>query len=110
METQLREIARTIERLEKADTSVPDVLRAEKTRLAAALSVRNETVQALNRFVDGIEGLLKELKARLGRNDTPVGNKKIRRTRSRLPKTSYEVLQRYIILALKLKHSNKALI
>ena len=36
-EAQLREIAKAIERLEKVGVSVPDVLRAEKTRLAASL-------------------------------------------------------------------------
>ena len=39
-ETQLREIAKAIERLEKAGVAVPDVLRGEKTRLAASLAVR----------------------------------------------------------------------
>jgi hypothetical protein len=45
-ETQLREIAKAIERLEKAGVTVPDVLRAEKTRLAAALSIHADATQA----------------------------------------------------------------
>jgi hypothetical protein len=53
-ETQLREIAKAIERLEKAGVTVPDVLRAEKTRLAAALSIHADATQALTQFVDEI--------------------------------------------------------
>ena len=42
MEAQLREIARAIDKLDKLGVPVPDALRAEKTRLAAALGVSAE--------------------------------------------------------------------
>lgn len=42
MEAQLREIARAIDKLDKQGVPVPDTLRAEKTRLAAALGVSEE--------------------------------------------------------------------
>lgn len=67
MEAQLRAIAHIIDKLDKQGVPVPDVLRAEKTRLAAALSVNDEANQALEHLAHELEGLLKELKSRIGR-------------------------------------------
>lgn len=66
-EAQLREISRTIDRLDKAGVAIPDVLRAEKTRLASALGIKADVLSALNLLADKLEGLLKDLKARLHR-------------------------------------------
>lgn len=49
-EAQLREIARTIERLEKMSVPVPDALRAEKTKLAAALGTHGDVNQTLRQL------------------------------------------------------------
>lgn len=61
MEAQLREIARAIDKLDKLGVPVPDALRGEKTRLAAALGVSAEATQTLNHLADELDELLKEL-------------------------------------------------
>lgn len=99
-ETQLREIAKAIERLEKAGVSVPDVLRAEKTRLAASLAVHASATQALTQLADEFASIAKELKARLGQAPTPTGPKP-RARRSRAPRTDKTVLREQIIQALR---------
>ena len=101
MGAQLREIARTIERLEKAGVPVPDALRGEKTRLASALGVKSEGLRALNQLADGMEEVLRELNTRIGRDANPPGAKKSRRKRSHLPRTDQNVLREHIIQALK---------
>ena len=65
-EAQLREISKTIERFEKAGVSVPDVLRGEKTRLAASLAVHADSTQALGQLADEFANIVKELRTRLG--------------------------------------------
>lgn len=70
-EAQLREISRSIERLEKIGVPIPDALRAEKTRLAAALSIQTEVSPSLNLLVEGLEALLHELKVRIGKGPKP---------------------------------------
>lgn len=99
-EAQLREIAKTIERLEKVGVSVPDVLRAEKTRLAASLAVHADSTQALGQLADEFANILKELKTRLGQGQT-AGAVKTKGKRSRVPKTDKVVLRAEIIRALK---------
>ena len=99
-EAQLREIAKTIERLEKAGVSVPDVLRGEKTRLAASLAVHADSTQALAQLADEFANILKELKTRLGQGQT-TGTVKTKGKRSRAPKTDKMVLRAEIIRALK---------
>jgi len=64
-EAQLREIAKTIERLENMGVSVPDSLRGEKTSLAAELSTKRDSVLALKIITDGLEEILRGLRPRL---------------------------------------------
>ena len=101
MEVQLREIAATVERLEKAAVAVPDVLRAEKTRLAAALGIQADAAQALAQLAGEFEDILKDLKARLGITETPAEPKRPRQKRPRSPRTDKKILRENIILALK---------
>lgn len=83
MEAQLREIANTVERLEKIGVAVPDGLRAEKIRLSAALDVKKESSFALNLLQEGLEKVLKDLKTRLGHvKRSSVSGKRKRRTSS----------------------------
>lgn len=99
-EAQLREIAKTIERLEKAGVAVPDVLRGEKTRLAASLAIHADSTQTLAQLADEFANILKELKARLGQ--TPNGAApRAKGKRSRAPKTDKTVLRAQIIQALQ---------
>lgn len=100
-EAQLREIAKTITRLEKAGVSVPDGLRAEKTRLVAELAVQSEGLVALNHLADEMEDILHDLKTRIRRDVEPANSKKPRRKRSQAPKTDNSVLREHILRALK---------
>jgi len=65
MEAQLREIAKTIDRLEKISVPIPDVLRAEKTRLAAALGVHDDATKSLELLADSLGLVLREIRATL---------------------------------------------
>lgn len=66
IEAQLREIAKTVERLEKIGVAVPDGLRAEKIRLSVALGVKKESFLTLSLLQEGLEKVLEDLKTRLG--------------------------------------------
>lgn len=67
MEIQLREIARTIDKLDKQGVSIPEAFRAEKTRLAAALGTHAEADQVFSRLAEGLEDLLQDIRAHIGR-------------------------------------------
>ena len=101
MEAQLREIAKAIDKLDKIGVAVPDALRAEKTRLAAALGISAEAVQVLSHLADELEELLKGLKTRLGRTSDGDTSKKPRAKRSRSAKTSNATLRDLIVEALR---------
>lgn len=100
-EAQLREIAKSIERLEKAGVTVPDALRGEKTRLAAELAVKSEGLAAMNRLADEMAEVLQDLEARIGRTGQPGRKSRPGRKRSRSPKTGDDVLREHILRALK---------
>ena len=100
-EAQLREIAKSIERLEKAGVPVPDAVRGEKTRLASELAMQSEGLAAMNHLADEMGEVLQDLKERIGRNGHPTDKKKPRRKRSRSPKTGKDVLREQILQALK---------
>jgi hypothetical protein len=106
-EAQLREISRTIDRLEKAGISIPPALRSEKTRLAAALGIKTEELQVLHHLADEFEDMLKDLNSRLGRGGVDAKPKRLRSKSSRAPKTDPKVLRGYIITALK-KYGGRA--
>ncbi len=101
-EAQLREISRSIERLEKIGVPIPDALRAEKTRLAAALSIQTELSEGLGLLATGFGEILKELQGYLGRgvNRTST-NRKPESERSSSPRTGMKVFREYIIRALR---------
>lgn len=101
MEAQLREIARAIDKLDKQGVPVPDALRAEKTRLAAALGVSAEATQTLNHLADELEDLLKDLKDRIGRTPEAAPARKPRAKRSKSPKTDKTILRKLIVEALR---------
>jgi hypothetical protein len=67
METQLREIAKAVARLDRLGVPVPEALRGEKTRLAAALGGPTQTTLALSHLADQMtqDGVL--------RTDSPRG-------------------------------------
>jgi hypothetical protein len=100
-EAQLRAISKAIEQLEKTGFAVPETLRGEKTRLAADLGIKAEATQALSHLADEFEGMLKDLKARLGRGTSPSATKRATATRSQSPSTDKKIFEEHIIMALR---------
>ena len=98
-EAQLRAIAKAVDDLEKSGVDVPGPLRAEKTRIAAAIAVRADAEQTLAQLAVEFQDLLKDIRARLGQHSTS-SLAKPRRRRSKLPKTPPDVLRKYILQAL----------
>ena len=100
-EAQLREIAKAVEKLEKIGVTVPDALRAEKTRLVADLETQTQSLQTLSYLADELDAIIKDLNARLRHvSDTP-NTKKKRIRRSRTQQTPRSVLRGYIIKTLR---------
>lgn len=99
-EAQLKAIAKAVDQLEKTGVPVPDTLRGEKTRLAAALAVHADAKQALAQLADEFQDILKDLRERLGQA-AAAPEPKPRGKRSKLPKTPQKVLREHIIQALK---------
>ena len=99
-EKQLNEIARTIEKLEKAGVSVPDELRRLKTGLVAELAVRDEINNKLEKLAHGLEEVLQDLRPRIGKSNSTTHQKTQTKKRSQKPKTSKEILRKEIIKAL----------
>jgi hypothetical protein len=100
-EAQLREIAKAVEKLEKMGVSVPDALRAEKTRLAADLGSQTKSEQILRHLTNEFDEILKDLNARLRLGGNSPKTKKRRTKRSRAPKTDKSILRKNIIRALR---------
>jgi hypothetical protein len=102
-EAQLREIARTIERLEKMRVTVPDALRAEKTKLAAALGTNGDVNKTLRQLADDFEKIIINIRSRVTRENGGLRPKKTRTyaPRSTLPKKSHSFYRDYIINALR---------
>ena len=99
-EVQLRAIAKAIEQLEKSSVGVPGPLRAEKTRLAAALATHKDAKQVLVQLAGEFQDILNDLQERLGL-DMAAPDTKPRVKRSKLPKTPQTVLREHILQALK---------
>jgi hypothetical protein len=97
IESQLKEIAYAIDKLEKTGTSVPDELRQLKTGLAAKLVVREKIIGRLKPFEEMLDGVLRDLRLRIGK--TKGSN--YRRFSSE-HSTSREVMRTEIIRALQL--------
>lgn len=99
-EAQLKAIAKAVDQLEKAGVPVPDSLRGEKTRLAAALAVHADAKQALGQLADEFQDILKDLRELLGQSMAGP-EPKARGKRSKLPKTPQKELREHILQALK---------
>ncbi|MDE2126050.1 MAG: hypothetical protein KGJ62_05630 [Armatimonadetes bacterium] len=119
-EAQLREIAKTIERLQKSEVSVPDALRSEKTRLIASIELHEDRVRALAELATGLQATLNDLRYRTnegtesmpGRPTSGLPDKRSRsrepesastptRHRSKEPTTDFAILRQQIIIALR---------
>jgi len=102
-EAQLKVIARAVDQLEKSAVAVPDMLRAEKSRLVLALASYVESRQMLTQLADEFDELLKNLRERLCQNSAGAEIKP-RQKRSKLPRTSKEALRLLIIQSLESRH------
>jgi len=100
-EAQLQEISRSIERLEGMGISVPDVLRGEKTRLAAAAGRTSEALSALSVLVPELDKLLYDSKKRLAPFSRLATSRGPSSLLGRGERTSRLVLREYIVQALK---------
>ncbi len=100
-EVQLRAIAKAVEQLEKAGVTVPEPLRAEKTRIVAAIAVHREAQQALAQLADELSEIVTDLRQRIGQAETKTADAKPHARRPKLPKTAKQVLREQIVLALK---------
>mgnify|MGYP000978793343 CR=1 FL=1 len=101
MEAQLRVVARAVDNLEKQNIPVLDTLRAEKTRLAAAVAVQSEASLKLNQLIEGIQVILNERKPATPHIPEPKTPRRTGRRRSTSPKTSRDLLRELIIEALR---------
>jgi hypothetical protein len=100
-EIQLRTIAKAVEQLEKSGVAVPDSLRAEKTHLVASLALRRDAKQALTQLADEFQEIASDLRTRIGQDASNPAKTKKAGKRSKLPRTSKEVLREQILLALR---------
>mgnify|MGYP001297449190 CR=1 FL=1 len=101
MEAQLREIAKTIDRLEKMAVPIPEVLRAEKTRLAAILGTQDGAKRALSGLADSLGQLVREIRVVLQHQKPAPSNNGEQLEREPLDRLSRSVLREAIVLALK---------
>jgi hypothetical protein len=101
MEAQLREIAKTIDRLEKLGVPIPDVLRAEKTRLAAALGLRDDAIQALAQLADSLIELSREIRAGLNPRKVSSNATDLRVNRETLERLPRAALRESMIKCLR---------
>lgn len=72
-DAQLKEISKTIERLQNMGVCVPDVLRAEKLRLSCTSGLSKETATLLQPLADGLDEILRTLKKSLGQQYSRTG-------------------------------------
>jgi hypothetical protein len=100
-EKQLREISRSIEKLERQGVSVPEQLRSLKSTLIIELAGKDEINKVFEKLANGFDSILKDLYARVDR-PYEVKNSKTRTKHSKKPKTPRETLRAEIIHVLKM--------
>lgn len=101
METQLREIAKAADKLEKLGVPVPEALRAEKTKLSVALQIQEEHLQRMQTLYDHLNVLLRDIRNRLPKQSTiNSDNNKLITERFAPDRLSIIVLRQTIITAL----------
>lgn len=103
---QLREVSRTIERLESSRISVPAELRNLKTTLVTELSLEEEVGEALESLRGELESMSADIQKILPAKDHDAKPRR-RRPRSNVPRTDKQVLREYLVKALK-AHGGRA--
>jgi hypothetical protein len=97
---QLKEISRTVTRLESMKVPVPNELRNLKTDLVAELGIDEHVRETLTGLRDGLAEVLDAIQHRTGK---PGTSDKPRRKRSQLPRTDKQILRGCLLKALKAK-------
>jgi hypothetical protein len=97
---QLKEISRSIEKLEKLEVAVPEQLRSLKSALITEVSARDEANRVFEDLATGFNDIIKDIRTRI---DKPYGKKRVKIPvkRSNQPKTDRKILRAEIIYALK---------
>lgn len=103
---QLREVSRSIERLESSRISVPTELRNLKTTLVAELGLDEEVGDALESLRGELEFMSAEIQKILPTKDHDSKPRR-RRPRSNVPRTDKQVLREFLVKALK-AHDGRA--
>lgn len=102
---QLKEVVRTVERLEKQRQPIPEDLRRLKLDLVMKTEQATEAEQRLEQLAQGLRELLVIINGALNKPEPATGSrtktagKRIRA--KKYPKTSQEVLRRYLLVVLK---------
>jgi hypothetical protein len=103
---QLREVCRSIERLESSRVSVPAELRNLKTTLVAELGQEEELGEALESLRGELESMSAEIQKIFPAKDQDTKPRR-RRPRSNVPRTDKQVLREFLVKALK-AHGGRA--
>jgi prefoldin subunit 5 len=103
---QLREVSRTIERLESSRVSVPAELRNLKTTLLTEVSLDEEVGEALETLRGELESLQAEIQNQVPASDQDA-KPRCKRTRSNSPRTDKQVLREFLLKSLK-AHGGRA--
>mgnify|MGYP006293432099 CR=1 FL=1 len=98
---QLREISRTVEKLDSVNVSVPDDLRRLKTGLAQELTHRDRAEEKRTELLSGLTAIVDELQAMGEPIRTTTKTTGSRRRRSRSSQTVYPELREALIEVLR---------
>jgi len=104
LQAQLKEVARSSERLQAQGHPIPDDLRRLKLDLMMRLENGEQTAAELKQWAEGLRPLLVKIDAALiagkrsGKGPSTTGNRK---RKEKAPRTSQEVLREYLLTALR---------
>ncbi|WP_028574880.1 hypothetical protein [Desulfonatronovibrio hydrogenovorans] len=101
LEAQLREISNTIVRLKKLGVAVPPALRTEKHRLSSLLNSKAEGYDSLVYLAYEFEGILQDLRFRMGGQPEKPLKAKNRPHSASVDKNDREILREYMMIALE---------
>src|SRR5512139_2396045 len=96
-EKQFTEVSRTIERLEKSETAIPEELQSLKTGLLAELSVIVKSNVALERLLEGFDDIIKDIRKRCGGHREVKNQASQNRKQSGPPKIDNVTLRNIIV-------------
>jgi len=104
LQAQLKEVARSAERLQGQGHPIPDDLRRLKLDLMMRLESGQQAVAELERLAQGLRPVLASIDVSLSAAKKPNNGPKTKGSRKRqekMPRTSQEVLREYLLAALR---------